>query len=97
MDANPIAHIMPLATDSSPLLHETLLNLDHCFVRKDLRSHVLHLPSTGGLGLKSDHRYALSLTLDGAGRRVSGSTPRLPRYCIRLLDCKKYVASIRKA
>ena len=97
MDANPIAHIMPLATDSSPLLHETLLNLDHCFVRKDLRSHVLHLPSTGGLGLKSDHRYALSLTLDGAGGRVSGSTLRLPRYRIRLLDYEKYVASIRKA
>ena len=97
MDANPIAHVMPLATDSSLLPHETLLNLDHCFVREDLRSHVLHLPSTEGLGLKSDHRYALSLTLDGAGRRVSGSTPRLPRYYIRLLDCKKYVASIRKA
>ena len=88
---------MPLATDSSLLPHETLLNLDHCFVRKNLRSHVLHLPSTEGLGLKSDHRYALSLTLDGAGGRVSGSTLRLPRYRIRLLDCEKYVASVRRA
>ena len=88
---------MPLATDSSLLSYEILLNLDYCFVCENLRSYVLHLSSTEGLGLKSDHRYALSLTLDGAGRRVSGSTPRLPRYCIRLLDCKKYVASIRKA
>jgi hypothetical protein len=97
MDANPIAHVMPLATDSSLLSHEILLNLDHCFVRENLRSHVLHLPSTEGLGLKSDYRYALSLTLDSAGRRVSGSTLRLPRYRIRLLDYEKYVASIRKA
>ena len=97
MDANPIAHVMPLATDSSLLPHETLLNLDYCFVREDLRSHVLHLSSTGGLGLKSNHRYALSLTLDGAGGRVSGSTLRLPRYRIRLLDCEKYVASVRGA
>ena len=95
MDANPIAHIMPLATDSSPLLHETLLNLDHCFVRKDLRSHVLHLPSTGGLGLKSDHRYALSLILDGVGGRLSKSTLRLPRYRIRLLDDEARVAFVR--
>ena len=88
---------MPLATNSSLLLYKTLLNLDYCFVCEDLRSYVLHLPSTGGLGLKSDYRYALSLTLDGTGRHVSGSTLRLPRYRIRLLDCEKYVASIRKA
>jgi hypothetical protein len=97
MDANPIAHVMPLATDSSLLSHEILLNLDYCFVRENLRSHVLHLPSTEGLGLKSDHRYALSLTLDSTGRRVSGSMLRLPCYCIRLLNCEKYVASICKA
>ena len=88
---------MPLATDSTLLLYETLLNLDYCFVRKSLRSHVLHLPSTEGLGVKSDHRYALSLTLDGVGRRMSGSTLRLPRYRIRRLDYEKYVASVRKA
>ena len=88
---------MPLATDLSLLLYEILLNLDYYFVYKNLRSHVLYLPSTEGLGLKSDYRYALSLTLDGTGRRVSGSTLRLPRYRIRLLDCEKYVASIRKA
>jgi hypothetical protein len=97
MDANPIAHVMPLATDSSLLLYETLLNLDYCFVRESLRSHVLHLPSTEGLGLKSDYRYALSLTLDSTGGRVSESILRLPRYRIRLLDCKKYAASVRKA
>ena len=97
MDANPIAHVMPLATDSSLLPHETLLNLDYCFVREDLRSHVLHLSSTGGLGLKSDYRYVLSLTLDSTGRRISGSTLRLPYYRIRLLDYEKYVASVRRA
>ena len=88
---------MPLATESSLLPYETLLNLDYCFVREDLRSHVLYLPSTEGLGLKSDYRYALSLTLDGAGGRISRSILRLPRYRIRLLDYEKYVASVRKA
>jgi hypothetical protein len=97
MDANPIAHVMPLATDSSPLLHETLLNLDHCFVRERMRSYVLRLPSVEGLGLKSDHRYALSLVLDGIGGHVSKSRLRLPRYCIRLLDDEASVASVRKA
>ena len=87
---------MPLATDSSLLPYETLLNLDYYFVREDLRSYVLYLPSTGGLGLKSDYRYTLSLTLDSTGRRVSGLTLRLPRYRIRLLDYEKYVASVRK-
>jgi hypothetical protein len=97
MDANPIAHVMPLATDSSLLLYETLLNLNHCFVRENLWSYVLHLPSTEGLGLKSNHRYALSLILDSGGGRMSGSTLRLPCYRIRLLDCEKYVASVREA
>jgi hypothetical protein len=97
MDANPIAHVMPVTGDSSLLPHETLLNLDHCFVRESLRSHTLRLPSTEGLGLKSDHRYALSLTLDGIGGCVSKSTLRLPRYRIRPLDCETYVASVRKA
>ena len=87
---------MPLATDSSLLPYETLLNLDYCFVYEDLRSYVLYLPSTGGLGLKSDYRYTLSLTLDSTGRRISGSTLRLPRYRIRLLNYKKYIASVRK-
>jgi len=95
MDANPIAHVMPLATDSTLLPYETLLNLDHCFVRESLRSHVLHLPSTEGLGVKSDHRYALSLTLDGVGGRLSKSTLRLPRYHIRLLDDEARVAFVR--
>ena len=97
MDTNPIAHVIPLATDSSLLSHEILLNLDYYFVCKNLRSHVLYLPSTGGLGLKSDYRYVLSLTLDSTGRRISGSTLRLPYYRIRLLDDEKYVASVRRA
>jgi hypothetical protein len=97
MDANPIVHVMPVAADSSLLLNETLPNLDHCFVRESLRSHTLRLPSTEGLGLESDYRYALSLTLDGIGGCVSKSTMRLLRYRIRLLDCETYVASVRKA
>ena len=87
---------MPLATDLSLLLYEILLNLDYYFVYKNLRSHVLYLPSTEGLGLKSDYRYALSLILDSSGRRILGSMLWLPRYYIRLLDYKKYVASVRK-
>jgi hypothetical protein len=97
MDADPIAHVMPLPTDSSPLPCEALLNLDHCFVRENMRSYALCLPTTEGLGLKSDHRYALSLTLDGIGGRVSESTLRLPRYRIRLLDDEARVTSVRKA
>ena len=88
---------MPLATDSFLLLYETLLNLDYYFVRKDLRSYILHLSSIEGLSLKSDYHYALSLTLDGSSRRISGSMLRLPYYRICLLDCEKYVASVRKA
>ena len=65
---------MLLATDSSLLLYKILLNLDYYFVRKNLRSYVLYLLSTEGLGLKSNHYYALSLTLDSAGRHMSGST-----------------------
>jgi hypothetical protein len=97
MDANPIAHVMPVTGDSSLLLHETLLNLDYCFIRESLRSHTLRLPSTEGLGLKSDYRYVLSLTLDGIGGCVSKSTLRLPCYCIRPLNCETYVASVHKA
>jgi hypothetical protein len=97
MDANPIAHVMPLPTDSPSLPCEALLNLDHCFVRESTRSHALHLPTTEGLGLKSDHRYALSLTLEGIGGRVLKSTLRLPHYRIRLLDDEARVASVRKA
>jgi uncharacterized protein YjiS (DUF1127 family) len=97
MDANPIVHVIPVTADSSLLLYETLLNLDYCFVRESLRSYTLRLHSTEGLGLKSDHRYALSLTLDSIGGCMSKSTMRLPRYSIRLLNCKTYVASVRKA
>jgi hypothetical protein len=96
MDANPIVYVIPLATDSSLLLYETLLNLDYCFVRESLRSYTLRLPSTEGLGLKSDYRYALSLTLDSIGAYISKSTLRLPSYRIRLLNCETYVASVRK-
>jgi len=86
---------MPLATDSTLLLYETLLNLDHYFVRKSLRSYVLYLPSTEGLGVKSDYRYALSLILDSVGGRLSKSTLRLPRYHIRLLDDEARVTFVR--
>jgi endonuclease/exonuclease/phosphatase family metal-dependent hydrolase len=43
--------------------YETMLNLDYCFVRDSLQSHTLYLPSTRGLGIVSDHRYALLLSL----------------------------------
>jgi hypothetical protein len=64
---------MPIVIDSSLLLHETLLNLDHCFVYEDLWSHTLYLLSIEGLGLKSDYHYALSLILDSVGGRMSKS------------------------
>jgi hypothetical protein len=88
---------VPLPTDSSPLPYEALLNLDYCFVRENTRSYALCLPTTEGLGLKSDYRYALSLTLDSIGGYTLKSTLRLPRYRIRLLDDEVRVASIRKA
>jgi hypothetical protein len=97
MDANPIAHVIPLPTDLPSLPYKALLNLDYYFVRENTRSYALHLPTTEGLSLKSDHRYAISLTLDGIGGRTSESTLRLPRYRIRLLDDEARVASVYKA
>jgi hypothetical protein len=97
MDANPIAHVVPLPTDSSPLPCKALLNLDHCFVRENTRSYTLCLPTTEGLGLKSDYRYTLSLILDGVRGYTLKPTLRLPRYRIRLLDDEAGVASVRKA
>jgi hypothetical protein len=88
---------MPLVTDLSLLLYETLLNLDYCFIYENLWSHVLYLPSIEGLSLKSDYCYALSLILDSGSRHVLGSMLRLPCYYICLLDYKKYIASIYKA
>jgi hypothetical protein len=96
MDVNPITHVMPLLTLKT-LPCEALLNLDHCFVCENIRSCALCLPTTEGLGLKSDHRYALSLTLDGIRGYVSKPMLRLPRYHIRLLNDKACVASVREA
>ena len=86
MDGNPLTHVM-LTGDNrfvarSPC--ETMLNVDHCFVRDGLRSHVLQLPSTGGLGIISDHRYVLSLSL-GSVAYEEKKTLQLPRYRIGLL------------
>ena len=86
MDSNPLTHVMPTGDKqfvaSSPC--ETMLNVDHCFVRDDLRSHVLQLPSTGGLGIMSNHRYVLSLSLGGVTCEEK-KTLQLPRYRIGLL------------
>lgn len=75
---------------------EPMLNLDYCFIRDNLRSHALRLPPTRGLGITSNHRYALSLTLDGA---LEGEkrTLRLPRYHIRFLSDQAHVDATRKA
>lgn len=62
---------------------ETMLNVDHCFVRDSLRSHALQLPSTRGLGIVSDHRYVLALSLGGVAWEEN-NTLRLPRYRIGL-------------
>lgn len=87
MDASPFIHVMPAGDKAfiagSPC--EIMLNLDHCFVRDNLRSQVLRLPNTRGLGITSDHRHALSLTLNGSSEDPK-TTLRLPRYRIRLLN-----------
>lgn len=97
-DTNPINHVMPAGDKAfvagSPC--ETMLNLDHCYVRDSLRSHTLHLPGTRGLGIVSDHRYALSLTLHGA-EEESKEALRLPRYRVRLLEDEVRVAAVRRA
>lgn len=74
---------------------ETMLNVDHCFVRDDLRSRALQLPSTRGLGIVSDHRYVLSLSLGGV---VYGEkkTLRLPRYRISLLGDQLRTDAVRR-
>lgn len=98
LGANPFAHVMP--SECKPLIAgsmcETMLNLDHCFVRDSLRSHTLHLPTTRGLGVTSDHRYALSLNLHGAEEEAKGAL-RLPRYHIRLLDDEARVNAVRRS
>lgn len=87
MDDNPLTHDMP--TGDKRLIAgshcETMLNVDHCFVRDGIRSHALQLPSTSGLGVVSDHRYVLSLSLGGT-KSEEKNTLQLPRYRIGLLS-----------
>lgn len=98
IDGNPLTHVMPAGDNGfvacSPC--ETMLNLDHCFVRDSLRAHTLHLPSTRGLGIVSDHRYALSLSLGGVVNEEK-KVLRLPRYRIRLLDDQTRMDAVRRA
>lgn len=98
METNSLIHVMPTGDDASVAGSpcEAMLNLDHCFVRDHLRSRALHLPGTRGLGLVSDHRYALSLTLNGAAEEAKERL-RLPRYRIRLLDDESRVDAVRRA
>lgn len=98
LDANPFSHVVPSEgrTFVAGLPCETMLNLDHCFVRDSLRSHTLHLPTTSGLGVTSDHRYALSLILHGA-EEEDKRVLRLPRYRIRLLDDGARVNAVRRS
>jgi hypothetical protein len=98
VNGNHLTHVMPAGDKcfvaGSPC--ETMLNLDHCFVRDSLRSHTLHLPSTRGLGIVSDHRYALSLSLGGVTDEEK-KTWQLPRYRVRLLDDELRVSAVRHA
>lgn len=76
---------------------KTVTNRTNKFtVRDSLRSHSLHLPGTRGLGIVSDHRYALSLTLEGTAEEAKEAL-RLPRYRIRLLDDGSRVDAVRRA
>lgn len=97
MDANPIGHVMPSCDKASfagsPC--EAIFNLDHCFVRDSLRTHALLLLSTKGLGVKSDHRHELCLTL-GSAWLEEWKTLRLPRYRICLLNEQARVDAVRR-
>lgn len=87
MDGNPLTYVM-LTGDKKFIAGshcEAMLNVDHCFVRDSIRSHALQLPSTGGLGIVSDHRYVLSLSLGGT-KSEQRNTLQLPRYRIGLLS-----------
>ena len=97
MDRNPLTLVIP--TGDNPFVAglpcETMLNVDHCFVRDGLRSHALQLPSTGGLGIVSDHRYILSLSLGGVACEEK-KTLRLPRYRIGLLGEQLRADAVRR-
>jgi hypothetical protein len=87
IDGNPLTHVMPTGDKRfiAGSYCETVLNVDHCFVRDGIRSHALQLPSTSGLGIVSDHRYVLSLSLGGT-KSEEKNTLQLPRYRISLLS-----------
>ena len=97
MNGNPLTHVMPTGDEryitGSPC--ETMLNVDHCFVRDGLRSHALQLPSTRGLGIVSDHRYVLSLSLGGVACEER-NTLRLPRYRVGLLGEQARADAVRR-
>jgi hypothetical protein len=91
-------HVLPdLKSDTTSLSCESLLNLDHCFVRRAFRYIHLSLPSTKHLGFHSDHKYALSFVLGGdcGVGAISPDCRRLdlPRYRIQSLgDPEKSLA-----
>jgi hypothetical protein len=97
MNRSPLTLVMPTGDKrfvaGSPC--ETMLNVDHCFVRDGLRSHVLQLPSTGGLGIMSDHRYVLSLSLGDVACEEK-KTLRVPRYRIGLLVEQPRADAVRR-
>jgi hypothetical protein len=91
-------HVLPdPKPDTTSLSCESLLNLDHCFVRRAFRYIHLSLPSTKHLGFRSDHKYVLSFVL-GGDCGVGATSPDcrrldLPRYRIRSLgDPEKSLA-----
>jgi hypothetical protein len=91
-------HVLPdPKPDTTSLSCESLLNLDHCFVRRAFRYIHLSLPSTKHLGFHSDHKYALSFVL-GGDCGVGATSPDcrrldLPRYRIQSLgDPEKSLA-----
>ena len=74
---------------------ETTLTVDHCFSRSHPTQSTLHLLNSGSLGLRTDHRYVLFLTLlnDGQSRKQSAF---LPRFGIRKLSSIDTQQSLRE-
>jgi hypothetical protein len=93
-----LTHVLPdPKPDTTSLSCESLLNLDHCFVRRAFRYIHLSLPSTKHLGFHSDHKYALSFILGGdcgvGATSPDCRRPDLPRYRIQSLgDPEKSLA-----
>ena len=96
--SNTLRRLQPTAATSPVPGVETqqTLTVDHCYVRRTHVGDLLHLLSTGNLGILTDHQYMLLLMVQGmGGREHCPMEAKLPRFCIGKLGSARVAANLR--